>query len=157
MEHMHLLRATHEYVADSRDHIDLNAVPDTVFQNDIPVMAVNTAQEYDFYLIQLLKILQAFLYLKSLFYIKLILKSVLTDQLLHTFSDIVNDRCLFRRKYSEIPLMCQIAPQHRHHDLTCDRQNPRQQICQSFCQQRDHNIANAICDKCREHLTVYHF
>ena len=112
MEHMHLLRATHEYVTDSRDHIDLNAVPDTVFQNDIPVMAVNTAQEYDFYLIQLLKILQAFLHLKSLFYIKLFLKSVLTDQLLHTFSDIVNDRRLFRRKCSEIPPMCQIAPQH---------------------------------------------
>ena len=48
MEHMHLLRATHEYVADSRNHIDLNAIPDTVFQNNIPVMTVNTAQEYDF-------------------------------------------------------------------------------------------------------------
>ena len=63
MEHMYLLRPAHDHVANARDNIDPYAPVHAVFQDDVPVMAVDARQKDRIAAVQHGKAFQTFLYL----------------------------------------------------------------------------------------------
>ena len=52
MEHMHRLGTAHNHIAHTRDHEHIDTLSHTVFQDDIALMAVDTADEHALHSIQ---------------------------------------------------------------------------------------------------------
>ena len=107
---MYLLCSAHQYISYSWYHIDLYAMFNAIFQNDVSLVAVNAAEENSFYSIQFFEMVNDICYLDNLRNFKFAFQIVLIYKLLHSFSDIVNDHCLLRRETSEVPAMSQETP-----------------------------------------------
>ena len=61
MEHMHRLSTAHNHIAHTRDHEHIDTLSHTVFQDDIALMTVDTADEHALHSIQQAQVVQAFL------------------------------------------------------------------------------------------------
>ena len=59
MEHMHRLSTAHNHIAHTRDHEHIDTLSHTVFQDDIALMAVDTADEHALHSIQQTQVIQA--------------------------------------------------------------------------------------------------
>ena len=157
MEHVDLFGSTHQDISHSWNHIYTHMPVNTIFQNDISFAAVDPTEKNRLHLIQFFHIVQAFFYLKYFFHFEFFLHVILADQFLHSFTDIVNDHGLLRRKRMEIPEMCQCTPYKRDYNLTGDCQQSRYHTRKSLNKKYDHQIGDSICDQHRQHLTVDHF
>ena len=62
---MHRLGTAHNHIAHTRDHEHIDALPHAVFQDDVALMAVDTADEHALHSIQQAQVVQAFLNVQS--------------------------------------------------------------------------------------------
>ena len=154
MEHMHRLGTAHNHIAHTRDHEHIDTLSHTVFQDDIALMAVDTADEHALHSIQQAQVVQAFLNVQCHLDIVFLGQSIFTDELFQTMPDIVDHCGGLRRKGPEIPAMGAFCPHGRHHDLSGNRRNARQNIAEPPRHQADYDIQNAIgCHGC-QYLSV---
>ena len=117
-------------------------------------MAVNTADEHGLHAVQQAQIRKALFYIQSHPDIILFRKAVFIDELFQTMPDIVDHCGGLRRKSPEIPGMGASCPQGCHHDLSCNRRDARQNIAEPSRHQADHDIQDAVCRHCRQHLPI---
>ena len=111
MEHVHRLGAAHEHIPDAGDHIHVNVFFHTVFEKDVPVMAVDATKKDSFHSVQQFLIGQCLLDVHGDLDLELFLQPVFFHQTLQAFPHIVNHGCSFCRELGEIPAMSIIRPQ----------------------------------------------
>ena len=151
---MHRLGTAHNHIAHTRDHEHIDTLSHTVFQDDIALMAVDTADEHALHSIQQAQVVQAFLNVQGHLDIVLFRKAIFIDELFQTMPDIVDHCSGLRRKDPEIPAMGASCPQGCHHDLSCNRCDARQKIAEPPGHQADDNVQNSIgCHGC-QYLSV---
>lgn len=109
-KHMHVMCTGHDGVTDARDNKYDNVVFYTVFQNNIPIMAVDAAQKHCVDAVQHGKILDAFPRRSCGNHFVLGIKTVLINQLLHTTSSIINNSCGLRREGFKVGVVSVISP-----------------------------------------------
>ena len=154
MEHMHRLGTAHDHIAHTRNHEHIDALPYAVFQNDVTLMAVNTADEHALHSTQQAQVAQTFFHIQCHLDIVLFRKAIFIDELFQTMPDIVDHCRGLRRKGPKIPAMGASYPQGCHHDLSDNRRNARQNIAEPPRHQADHDIQDAVCRHCRQHLPI---
>ena len=159
MIHVHLPRAAHQHIADTRDHVHGDPLLDAVFQDLVPLMAVHAAQIHG---LQVLPLQHLQITLDALFRgavhddLKLLRHAVLADQILHAAPHIVDHCRPARRERTEIPVVCQDAPDDRRPQLQQERAQQRQRIHRAPRQQQDQKIHNKIRQEQRKSLAVDH-
>ena len=107
---MHVMCTGHNSVTDAWYYKYSNVVFYTVFQNNIPIMAVDAAQKHCVDAVQHGKILDALPRHSCGNHIVLGIKTVLTDQPLHTASGIINNSCGLRREGFKVGVVSVISP-----------------------------------------------
>ena len=117
-------------------------------------MAVDTADEHALHVIQQAQVVQALFHVQCHLDIVFFREAILIDKLFQSMTNIVDHRSRLRRKGPEIPTMGAFCPQGCHHDLSCNRRNARQNIAEPPRHQADHDIQNAVCRHCRQHLPI---
>ena len=110
MEHMHRLGTAHNHIAHTRDHKHIDALSHTVFQDDIALMAVDTADEHALHSIQQAQVAQTFFHIQCHLDIVLFRKAVFIDELFQTMPDIIDHCGGLRREGPEIPAMGAFCP-----------------------------------------------
>ena len=117
-------------------------------------MAVNTADEHALHSIQQAQVVQALFNVQCHLDIVLFREAVFIDELFQSMPDIVDHCGGLRRKSPEIPGMGASCPQGCHHALSDNRRNTRQNIAEPPRHQADHDIQDAVCRHCRQHLPI---
>ena len=107
---MHVMCTGHDGVTDARDNKYGNVIFYTVFQNNIPIMAVDAAQKHCVDAVQHGKIVDALPRRSCGDHFVLGIKTVLTNQLLHTASGIINNSCGLRREGFKVGVVSVISP-----------------------------------------------
>ena len=111
MKKVDLLGAAHDDVADARQDEGVDAAGDTVFHDDISLMAVDAAEEDG------LGVLKCFVQVAKAFFggegaddFEMDVHAVTLDERVHLTSFAQNNDGLFRREFSEIPVVREGAP-----------------------------------------------
>ena len=107
---MHVMCTGHNGVTDAWYYKYSNVVFYTVFQNNIPIMAVDAAQKHCVDAVQHGKIVDALPRRSCGDHFVLGIKTVLTNQLLHTTSGIINNSCGLRRECFKVGVVSVISP-----------------------------------------------
>lgn len=108
---MDLVSAAHDDVADARQDEGVDASGDAVFHDDISLMAVDTAAKDG------LGVLECFVQISEAFFrgegaddFEMDVHAVALDERVHLTSFAQNNDGLFRREFSEIPVVREGAP-----------------------------------------------
>ena len=110
MEHMHRLSTAHNHIAHTRDHEHIDTLSHTVFQDDIALMTVDTADEHALHSIQQAQVVQAFLNVQCHLDIVFFGQSIFTDELFQTMPNIVDHCSRLGLECIKIPSMRQLRP-----------------------------------------------
>ena len=147
----------HNGVTDARDYKYSNVVFHTVFQNNIPIMAVDAAQKHRVDTVQHGKILDALPCRSCGDHFILGIKTVFTNQLLHTTSGIINNSCGLWREGFKVGVVSVISPNRGHNNLPRKGCHARKNIRQVLGQKPNHDIHDKIADRSRQKLLVDDF
>lgn len=111
MEEVDLVSAAHDDVADARQNEGVDASGDAVFHDDISLMAVDTAAKDG------LGVLECFVQIAKAFFggegaddFEMDVHAVALDERIHLTPFAQNNDGLFRREFSEIPVVREGAP-----------------------------------------------
>lgn len=111
MKKVDLLGAAHDDVADARQDEGVDAAGDAVFHDDISLMAVDTAEEDGLGVLKcFVQIAKAFFGGECAYDFEMDVHAVALDERVHLTPFAQNNDGLFRREFSEIPVVREGAP-----------------------------------------------
>ena len=154
MEHMHPLRAAHDYIADARDHIGIDSVRHAVFQNLVPFMALHAAEENRVQIIQIAHIrAQACLRRAGALHRKALAQPVLTQQVGYIAIAIINHEGFLPGKAAEIPDVRIFTPEKAEKYLPRQRRQRGQKIGKAAAHQPERDKHKRIRHEDAQQLT----
>ena len=149
-------RAAHDDVADPRKNVGRDIVLDTVFDDLVPVVAVEIAEEDDLNSVQ--NILRAafseFADRKHLYHFKVPVEAAGMDQPIDIRTLIIDHRRFLCGEVAEIPAVRPDGPTGEEHDLHTESQKQRKQRDHPAVDQADHDPEKAVRDQGSQRLTV---
>ena len=115
---MDLFGTVHDHVADAGDHVGADFMGHTVFGDDVPVVAVESAAEHHFGALQGIGQLgQGFFHGDHGLDIEVEIHAVLLHQFVHVLALAQDHHGLFGREHPEIPLVGCHGPQGDQEEL----------------------------------------
>ena len=122
VEQVDFFGTVHDHVADAGDHVGADLMGHTVFGDDVPVVAGETAAEHHFGTLQGLgQILQGIIHADHGFYVEVHVHAVLLHQSVHVLALAQDDHGLFGREHVEVPLVGTHGPEHDEQELQQER------------------------------------
>ena len=149
-------RAAHDDVADPRKNVGRDIVLDTVFDDLVPVVAVEIAEEDDLNSVQ--NILRAafseFADRKHPYHFKVPVEAAGMDQPVDIRTLIIDHRRFLCGEVAEIPAVRPDGPAGEEHDLHTEGQKQRKQRDHPAVDHADYDPEQAVCDQSGQRLAV---
>ena len=148
MKKVDLLGAAHDDVTDARQDEGVDAAGDAVFHDDISLMAVDAAEEDGLGVLKcFVQIAKAFFGGKGADDFEMDVHAVALDERVHLTPFAQNNDGLFRRKLSEIPVVCKNAPADDEGKLDKESEPKRDGIHEVAIDKDGNDIHHSIYEK----------
>lgn len=145
MEEVDLVGAAHDDVADAGQDERVDAAGNAVFHDDISLMAVDAAEEDG------LGVLKCFIQVAKAFFggegadnFEMDVHAVALDERVHLTPFAQNNDGLFRRKFSEIPVVCEGAPANDEGKLDEENETKRNRIDEVTIEEDSDDVHHGI-------------
>lgn len=145
MKKVDLLGAAHDDVADARQDEGVDAAGDAVFHDDISLMAVDAAEEDG------LGVLKCFVQIAKAFFggecaddFEMDVHAVALDERVHLTPFAQNNDGLFRREFSEIPVVREGAPANDEGKLDEENETKRNGIDEVTVEEDSDDVHHGI-------------
>lgn len=145
MKKVDLLGAAHDDVTDARQDEGVDAAGNAVFHDDISLMAVDAAAKDG------LGVLECFVQISEAFFggegaddFEMDIHAVALDERVHLTPFAQNNDGLFRREFSEIPVVCEGAPANDEGNLDEENETKRNRIDKVTVEEDSDNVHHGI-------------
>lgn len=145
MEEVDLVSAAHDDVADARQNEGVDASGDAVFHDDISLMAVDTAAKDG------LGVLECFVQISEAFFrgegaddFEVDVHAIAFDEGVHLTPFAQNNDGLFRREFSEIPVVCEGTPANDEGKLDEENETKRNGIDEVTVEEDSDDVHHGI-------------
>lgn len=155
---MDLFSAVHDHVADAGDHVGADFMGHTVFGDDVPVVAVESAAEHHFGALQGIGQLgQGFFHGHHGLHVEVHVHAVLLHQGVHVLALAQDDHSLFGREHVEVPLVGGHGPEYDEHKLQQERGHEGERADVHPVHQQGDQVHEDVADEGGQGLAVDQF